>query len=372
MATKGQFKQNGKTWEIDTKIKVNGAWKHFHRTGYPTLQMAKADFEKAKQEFIDQQSLRKIDTFDKLVDEYELMRSRQMNVSTVEVDKSVIRTHITPQFGGLSIDRAFDFLHVRSWYNNLISDLRISNARKSKVITRFKDILNFAYRHKYIDATTYQDCDVEIYQVKYSKKPLKERVIWTADEEARFIQATKADAKDYLMFRLFLACSPRIGEFLGLQPNCFDSKKEKITIKQQIKYVTGTGQPVLTDVLKTHDSYRSIIVPHGIATELQDYINVMNLGENDFLFFGTTKSLPMGRTTFKRKLKRYCIIAGVPEINPHASRHMMAVKLASVCKTGDELESAARRLGHSPSMFMDTYANHSSDKTEASLLERLN
>lgn len=372
MATKGQFRQNGKTWEIDTKIKVGGVWKHFHRSGYPTLQMAKADFEKVKNEYIENSSLKKIETFNDLVDEYETYRSRQMNISTIENDKCVIRTHLLPYFGGKSITQAFDYYNVRSWYNRFISDLRTSNARKSKVITRLKDILNFAYRHKYIGATTYQDADVELYQVKYSKKPLKERVIWTADEEARFIQATKSDAKDYLMFRLFLTCSPRLGEFLGLQPNCFDKKHNKIIIKQQIKYVTGTGKPILTDVLKTHDSYRSIIIPQGLADELDYYIISLSLKDNDFLFFANTKSTPMGRTTFKRKLKKYCILANVPEINPHASRHMMATKLASVCHTGQELESAARRLGHSPSMFMDTYANHANDKTEEALLERMN
>jgi len=44
---------------------------------------------------------------------------------------------------------------------------------------------------------------------------------------------------------------------------------------------------------------------------------------------------------------------------------------ASVCHTGEEIEAAARRLGHSPEMFMNTYARHSSDETENKLLERL-
>ncbi len=64
-------------------------------------------------------------------------------------------------------------------------------------------------------------------------------------------------------------------------------------------------------------------------------------------------------------------MAGVRKVNPHASRHLQATKLASVCATGAELEAAARRLGHSPEMFMNTYAKHSSDKTEAELVKRI-
>ena len=32
--TRGVFRQNGKTWEIDTKVKIGENWKHLHKTGY--------------------------------------------------------------------------------------------------------------------------------------------------------------------------------------------------------------------------------------------------------------------------------------------------------------------------------------------------
>jgi len=368
----GAFLSDGKTWSIDTKIKVNDEWKHLKRTGYPTLSAAKADFERVKKEFIEKNSFYvRATTFEDLFAEYQDMRKVQVDISTMEIDKGIFKCHLLPKFAGKPIKDVFKQESIKYWYLTLINDTKISNARKSKIITRMKDLLKFAYMHKYISPETYQECDVEIYQVKYSKKPLTERVIWTPEEEQAFLEAIKVDDRDYLMFRLFLLCSPRLGEFLALQPNCFDYDKKKITIKQQIKYISGNGKAVLTDKLKTHDSYRTIIITNSIAEELKNYIDTLGIADNEFLFFGITKTMPMGRTTFKRKLYKYCDLANVRRINPHASRHNQAVKLAAVCQTGEEIESAARRLGHSVSVFLETYANHKNDETESSLLNKI-
>ena len=97
----------------------------------------------------------------------------------------------------------------------------------------------------------------------------------------------------------------------------------------------------------------------------------MSLKDEDFIFFETDKSMPIARTTFRRRLYKYCELAGIPKIVPHTSRHMQATKLASVCRNGEEIEAAARRLGHSPEMFMNTYARHATDEKEEELLRRL-
>ena len=75
----------------------------------------------------------------------------------------------------------------------------------------------------------------------------------------------------------------------------------------------------------------------------------------------------MGRTTFSHNLRKDCLKANVRVINPHAVRHMIAVKLASVSTTTAEIEQASKRLGHTPSVFMNIYANHSTNDIEEKL-----
>ena len=48
----------------------------------------------------------------------------------------------------------------------------------------------------------------------------------------------------------------------------------------------------------------------------------------------------------------------------------MAVKLASICQSTEDIEIAASRMGHTPSVFLDIYARHRNEEKQADLLER--
>ena len=370
--SRGPFAQyEDTTWGIDTKVKIGDSFQHFKKKGYATLSAAKADFERAKAEFIAGRSLHKssVMLFDDLLDEYTKMRRITVNATTLSCDASVFNVYLLPAFGKTLLKDCINPDSIQAWYDALIADVRVSANKKSKVITRVKDLLKFAYMRKFIGAETYQDCDVLLYPVKCKRASATERVVWTKEEEADFLSVIK-DAKDLVMFKLFLACGARLGEFLGLQPKCFERERKRLKICQQALNIPGEGT-ILTDKLKTHDSYRTVMLTDDVAHELADYIDGLGLKDDDFLFFDREKGKPMSRSTFRRRLYRYCDLAKVRRINPHASRHIQATRLAGVCKTGEEIEAAARRLGHSPEMFMNTYARHANDKTEEALIERL-
>lgn len=370
--TKGCFKQetNG-TWTIDTKVSINGSYKHFKKRGYRLLSDAKKDFERAKEQFIKENSSKyEIMFFEDLLNEYKKMRKTQVTETTMLSDESLYRVYFNDYFGGKLLKDCFNKENVSNWYNWLIDNALFSTVQKSKSITRIKDILKFAYMHEFIDAKTYQSCDISVYQIKCKKEVQSERVVWTELEEHKFLEATKEDAKDHLMFTIFLVLACRLGEFLALQPQCFDYKKRKIYIKQQVLSIKGKRQ-FLTDQLKSRESYRTIVLSQQTADLLNDYIQSMQIKNDEFLFFTFNKKEPMSRNTFRRKLYYYCDIADVRKANPHAMRHQLAVKLARVCESGEDLEIAAHRLGHTVSVFMNTYANHKNEEKQDELMERL-
>lgn len=360
------------SWMIDTKIKVGDKWLHFKRTGYATKADVNSAFTIEKEKFISSKTLNKWDvmTFEDLITKYAEMRKVVVSTSTRQGDASDIKVYMCPFFGTHLLVECFTADNVEQWYHELVNNPAISNSKKSKIITRMKDLLKFAYSHKYISAPIYQDCDVCLYQVKYIKKPISERVIWTKEEEENFWATCSVNSKDYAMFRVFFECSARLGEFLGLQVNCFNAETRKLVIKQQAVYVSGEGL-ILTNKLKTQDSYRTIILSENVANLLQEYIDKLELIDNDYLFFEQEPKKPISRTAFRQKLYKYCDLAGVRRMNPHASRHLQAVKLARVADSAEMIEAAARRLGHSPEMFLNTYAKHANDKNENELLKRL-
>ncbi len=369
--SKGVFAQcQDGTWKIDTKVKVDGIFRHFKRSGYATLSSAKSDYERARDEFIaSKQAHCKVITFNDLLKRYIEMRRIMVDVLTQRNDESLYSVYLLPYFGGKLLKEVFEKESFNNWYVALVNDNRQTNNRKAKVITRIKDILKFAYMHKYIDAVVYQDCDVCLYPIKYISKPKTERVAWTIAEQNAFFSVIDKQSADYVMFHLFFFTSPRLGEFLALMPRSFNRNTKKIIIDQQVREIAGSKQ-VLTERLKTHDSYRSIKLDDYTANLLSEYIDTLGIKDNEYLF-SVSRNYPMSRSNFRTKLEKYIKLAGVRRNVPHGIRHTAATMLASACETAQDIEAAAKRLGHKPQMFLNTYGLHNTDESEDELLARI-
>ena len=371
---KGAFVQyEDLTWGIDTRVKVDNEYKHFKKKGYPTLSSAKADFEKAKEDFI-ARNTKHHETmyYSDLADEY--LKSRRLTVAqgTAYMNWSVLNTYFKPYFDKKLIKDFINKETIKEWYYNLANNPKVGSNRKNTVIGVMKDFLKFAYMNEYIDPKIFQSCDVILVKVKALKSEKKERIAWNLDELNKFFSVIPQDSSDYLMFKLFFTCAPRISEFLALMPKCYDSKKKRISIEQQVLYSYNQGKnQQLTTRLKTRDSYRTILLPSDLADLLEKYIKDLSIKDDEYIFFGKTRNVAYAKTSFKRKLDKYCDLAGVRRINPHGARHTMAVLLSAVSKDSTDIIAAARRLGHSPEMFMNTYANHKAEEKECELLDKV-
>lgn len=369
--TTGIYKDSKGKWYIDTKVKVDGVYKHFHKGGYTTLAEAKCDYENAKQEFIFYNTHKStFITFDELIDEYKKMRKATVGQATYNSDNYVYNIYLKDMFG-LTLDKCFSVEFIKRWYSELVNNPNNSQEVKYRTITRIKDILEFAYLHEYINLTIKQGADRNIYKVKYDKSTQKEKVIWTSNDEHAFFNAVKENKKDFIMFSLFFSFGMRIGEFLALQPKHFDLINGNVKVCQQAISITGQRQ-VITETLKSKQSYRVVMFNQNFIPMIKEYISDFGIQDNEFMFFNRDKTQPMARTTFRRKLNLYCDKAGVGRINPHLVRHFLAVKLSQVATSVELVEVASSMLGHTPTMFMNTYANHTKLDKQKELLEKIN
>lgn len=372
---KGSFVQyEDQSWGIDTKVKISGEFKHFGKKGYVTLSAVKADFERAKEEFILANTKHhKPVTYEELTKEYLEMRAITVARSTTYMTKSVLNAYFKPDFANKMIK---DFIKrdiIKAWHLRVANKPNIGGKRKNVIISIMKDLIKYAYNNEYIDPTVYQGCDVCLLKVKEKQSEKKERIAWSQKELFDFYSVIPEGSVDYIMFKLFFTCAPRISEFIALMPSCYDSKKRRISIHQQVTYsYDRTKTPVLTDRLKTKESYRTILLPENLAQMLEKYIRDFDIKPDEYLFCGRNgRTYPLGKTSFKRKLDHYCDLAGVRRINPHGARHTMAVLWAAASVTGVDIQVAAKRLGHSPEMFMNTYANHKNEEKEEDLLNKV-
>lgn len=369
----GFVKEENGLWSINTTVKVGGEYRHFKKRGYASLSEAKADFERAKAEFIRNNSDKsEVMFYEELIKDYDRTRSLTVAVGTEYMTRSILKVYFEPYFSKKLIK---DFLNrdvIKEWHEKIVDDPHISAKRKNKIIGTMKDLLKHAYNNEYIDPKTYQSCDVRLIRLKVRGNEKKERIAWTLEELNAFLEAIPKNSKDYIMFKLFFTCSPRISEFMALMPRCYDPVRKRISIEQQILYsYDNKNKQVLTDRLKTAGSYRTISLSKDVAAMLEKYIADFNIKDDEFLFWGKDRHTAFAKTTFKRRLDKYCDLAGVRRINPHGARHTMAVLLSAVAMTGEDIEVAARRLGHTPEMFRNTYANHDNEERESALIDKI-
>ncbi|MGM9813968.1 MAG: hypothetical protein ACI32C_03595 [Candidatus Enteromonas sp.] len=102
-------------------------------------------------------------------------------------------------------------------------------------------------------------------------------------EVNKLLNSIPKDHIDYPVFSLFCYLGCRLGEFLGLQWKCLDENAKSIAICQQIIYLNGI--PVLSDELKTNESYRVDALDQDTFDLLMRYKATLNNPKpDDFIF----------------------------------------------------------------------------------------
>lgn len=369
--TAGIRKVGDRQFEIDKIVIVNGKRVHIRASGFVSAQDAKEALPglvEARRREMDPATCSK--TFDELCAQYETMRNTKSKAQTVEAIHYMIGKHILPSFTGLLVSEALTFEKVRSWYTAKVSSNKDSAARKNKVFTTMRQIIDCAWKWHYITSETHQDLEALVENVRLPNRAKSDKAVWTYEQEMQFLAAIPQDSIDFPMFTLFCYLGCRLGEFQGLQWKCFNEKQGTITIGQQI--VRLNGGTVLSDELKTNESYRINQLDEYTANLLVKYRSTLNSSEDDEFIFPSPYSSrePLSRTEFRRRFNRYIKISGVPKIVPHGVRKSKATMIAGVCQNAEEVAVGAKFLGHSPSMFMGTYVSQTGIQQQA-IISRL-
>lgn len=353
---KGIYKDRKRnTWYIQTRIKINSSYKSCTIRGYPSKSAANADYERAIAEWIK----RHVDHcellfFKELIDEVRKDRATTVKIQTLRADDSIYSKYLLKTFGNDLIENVFKKDRIMCWYEKFISNNQISVQRKNKVITRFKDILAYAYKHLLCDAPTYQICDVVLKRLRVNIVQKVEKKIWSREEYEKFLNIIPTDQIWYPLFVLFGELGCRIGELQGLTWKNFDIKEGTIFICQQVVEGTGQGHYII-ETPKTASSIRHNRLTKNTFELLLELKQITNAPEEFFIFGGKR---PISRNAIRKALYKYSNIAKLRKITPHSLRHSNASWLVSTVKTIEDVKIISNRLGHaSTQMTLDTYSH---------------
>ena len=353
---KGIYKDTSRgTWYINTKVRVNNETKNVTIRGYISKSEADRDYDRAIAEWVKEHTKHcEVIFFKDLLVEVEQDRSTTVKLQTLRGDASVNSKYLLPMFGNKLLADVFKKETIQDWYNDFIKLEDITVHRKNKVITRFKDILAFAYSHLYVDAPTYQICDVILKHLRVNVVKQKEKDVWTREEFEMFIDAIPQDKIWYPLFITFGELGCRIGELQGLQWKHLDFERGQIFICQQIVESTGEGHYVI-ETPKTASSIRYNRLTSDTLSLLLELKQIMHAREDDFIFGGKN---PVCRHAIRRAMYKYADIARVHRITPHGIRHSNISWLIGTVQSIEDVKVISNRVGHSSTqMTLDTYSH---------------
>lgn len=349
------FDSKTNTYYIDTRIKVRNKYHHCIIKGFSSIENVMEHYDdeiskwKRNHRFYENNSL-----YEDVLDEFYYYRSLILSSESVRKSKTQFNTFWNTLFLTKPLTDVFDVKNMTNIYKDIIDDVSIKERKKYEIIKSFRDFMKFSYQHKYISIEVYEDLDIIMQPLKLSRAVEKEKRVLAGKEIEKLLSTINKESNDYVMFSLFVFLGARISEFLGLCVNSVDLAKRKIVINKQY-LPSGT----ISNQLKTSNSYRKVLISQEMKEMLNKYM------ENNGLASKSEERLfKISQVEFKRRLRKYERKAGIKDYSPHEFRHTKATRLAGKCKNISDVVLCAHILGHSPSMFLNTYCHDMSNQKE--------
>ena len=249
-------------------------------------------------------------TFGDFISLYVKDMEHRLKPSTVASKKWLIDLKVTPFFKKIPLNEIKP-THVRQWQNSL---------------TSYRDENGKPYAQTYLKCINNQLTAIFNYAVKYyglkenpchkagsmGKKKADEMLFWTKDEFQAFIESMKDRPASYTVFMTMYYTGIREGELLALTPSDIDFEKKTLTVNKSYQRL---GREDIITTPKTPKSIRTIPIPDGLCTCLQEYMShCYGLQKDDRLF-------PYTKSFLYHEMEYGCKASGVKRIRVHDIRH---------------------------------------------------
>lgn len=282
----------------------------------------------------------------KITDRWSKYHRPNIAGSTAENYATIIRCHIKPVIGRVSINK-FSPVHVEDVLTKM-DEAEISSGRRKDAFSILNMTSKYALSRRLL---LFNPCSVVECPRVTRKTELK---YFARDEAKRFLDEAKNDRLSAL-YVLAVTRGIRQGELFGLKPSDIDMGHATLSIQRT---VTREGKKLVIGLPKTKKSRRRIELPDMVLDALHDHRKQMMTEGNaaaEWLFCDTRGGLlrcnNFHRSSFKPVLKR----AGLPDIRFHDLRHTCATLLLM---DGEHPKMVQELLGHEKiSTTLDMYSH---------------
>ena len=360
-------KENDGTFTIDFIKKINGKRFHITKKGFASIDEAERMIPillEKKISLIKQVRIK--GEFGWFFSSYIEYRNKKVGGSTILSIKAIYNV-LLKEYEHIEAYEVLSVHNIIHLYKTIVDRKDTGEKWKNRVIGELRQIVDYALFLKIINVEEANDDKTILVPIPIIKKG-KEKSSYTVKQIKKYLSVVDDD-NDKELLTVYIYLGARISEFIALTWDCYDRCNKTIEIKQQILYLQQ-GKPVLVDRLKTKESYRKCKLNNEIVEVLER--RRIESGGKEYIFPKSinNKNEPLPKTTLRKIMHKYMVKAKLPIISPHGFRHSKATMFMSVCKNMAEVKAAAKFLGHSVTMMMETYA-HSEEKTIDTLIKRL-
>ena len=285
---------------------------------------------------------------------------------TVDSYRTIVNTHLKPGLGAIRLDALAPHT-VQSFYNGLSAATKDRAALSPKSVKNVHGILHKAMAQAvangYIRFNPTDPCVLPKI-TKKEIKPLDEIQI------ASFLREIKGHRYEDL-FLVTIFTGMRESEVLGLQWDCVDLAKGRITINKQLQKVRGSHGEYVLAPTKNGKGRTIAIAPTIISTlsrvkkcQIENRLRYGECWENTGFVFTDELGHHLKHQTVYLDFKQVVESIGSPDTRFHDLRHSYAV--VSI-KSGDDIKTVQENLGHATAAFtLDVYGHVTEQMKQAS------
>jgi integrase len=251
--------------------------------------------------------------------------------SEVQNKETILRIHLVPFFGKLSLERIKSF-DIEQYKTEKLKE-SLSPKSINNHLTVLRKSLQCALEWELIQHFPY---------VRKLKVPPQIFDFLRIDESHRLINS--ADGIWRKMIITALGTGLRFGELIALNWDDIDLQRRELTVRKSL--VRGIlGSPKSNKI-------RKLPIPESVYTVLKD------MSPKQGYIFSDTSGIPLNKHTCLRRLHECCQKACLREIGWHCLRHTFASHLA---QAGANLVAVQNLLGHSEIRTTMRYAHITGD-----------